>query len=195
MFQFLSRNSVRWDQVYTRIYNKAAESVSIPQSEFCPLGRRPNPQSIPIVRLFQFLSRNSVRWDLLAIDDYADEYGVSIPQSEFCPLGQNTSNGIMATARKFQFLSRNSVRWDPAREERRRQRSHCVSIPQSEFCPLGPLADALEGALDRIVSIPQSEFCPLGLAISSAICRDAPESWFQFLSRNSVRWDAGACMR
>jgi len=64
-----------------------AESVSIPQSEFCPLGREqvveigaditgfnssvgilsvgtyPGPRTSPKGCEFQFLSRNSVRWD------------------------------------------------------------------------------------------------------------------------------------
>ena len=61
---------------------------------------------------------------------------VSIPQSEFCPLGPERFEFVMTPEEKFQFLSRNSVRWD------RKPRhvfvcSMSVSIPQSEFCPLG----------------------------------------------------------
>ena len=64
-----------------------------------------------------------------------------------------------------------------------------VSIPQSEFCPLGRgCVDYLLRSL--VVSIPQSEFCPLGLYMS-CYCLSCLSS-FQFLSRNSVRWDLAA---
>jgi len=39
-------------------------SVSIPQSEFCPLGRNVWVDLMPEPTAFQFLSRNSVRWDV-----------------------------------------------------------------------------------------------------------------------------------
>jgi len=61
--------------------------VSIPQSEFCPLGRRKICQCRTSFFLFQFLSRNSVRWDLIVALILAGAFFVSIPQSEFCPLG------------------------------------------------------------------------------------------------------------
>ena len=111
---------------------------------------------------FQFLSRNSVRWDHSIID------------------------GISAINHRFQFLSRNSVRWDARRCSQRVNR-HAVSIPQSEFCPLGRLPAGRGSLLLFDVSIPQSEFCPLGLA-QSLVETGAPPR-FQFLSRNSVRWD------
>jgi len=38
-----------------------------------------------------------------------------------------------------------------------------------------------------VVSIPQSEFCPLGLVGDSPFLNRQRK--FQFLSRNSVRWD------
>ena len=113
---------------------------------------------------------------------------VSIPQSEFCPLGQagagldvylvvrfNSSVGILSVGTRrrmaFSYLAVG------------------VSIPQSEFCPLGrgewpALAPGRHG-----VSIPQSEFCPLGLTLPSRYLWLLTRSKFQFLSRNSVRWD------
>jgi len=87
MFQFLSRNSVRWDVIVTAIAAWSVD-VSIPQSEFCPLGPGDD-----------YLSALSVA-------------NVSIPQSEFCPLGQEDARFILPIATQFQFLSRNSVRWD-----------------------------------------------------------------------------------
>ena len=87
--------------------------VSIPQSEFCPLG--------PEINL---AAANALR-------------AVSIPQSEFCPLGLviedlnvkgmvsfNSSVGILSVGTRNDVLS-------PGELIR-------VSIPQSEFCPLGP---------------------------------------------------------
>jgi len=160
MFQFLSRNSVRWDyhphlsQIDERIgFNSSVgilsvgtrsrrsprgreAHVSIPQSEFCPLGLLMHAQSPFESATFQFLSRNSVRWDENPMRQAAEVTGVSIPQSEFCPLGLNPPLHA------------------PDRER--------VSIPQSEFCPLG-LGPLGYKALGHIVSIPQSEFCPLGL--------------------------------
>ena len=87
-FQFLSRNSVRWDlnRHFLRII--AICAVSIPQSEFCPLGLPVSARALRPREEFQFLSRNSVRWDRR-----------SAP-------GQGERGG------SFQFLSRNSVRWD-----------------------------------------------------------------------------------
>ena len=37
VFQFLRRNSVRWDAFRESLFDPKAD-VSIPQSEFCPLG-------------------------------------------------------------------------------------------------------------------------------------------------------------
>ena len=113
--------------------------VSIPQSEFCPLG--------PLTVLLA--STPSPR--------------VSIPQSEFCPLGLVDGGLIDASA-------------------------ITVSIPQSEFCPLGHLKISVIDVRDADVSIPQSEFCPLGPEPFLMSPRLTP--MFQFLSRNSVRWDA-----
>jgi len=62
-----------------------------------------------------------------------------------------------------------------------------VSIPQSEFCPLGQPKIWPIALPTPLVSIPQSEFCPLGRALAPGD-RDQTEL-FQFLSRNSVRWD------
>jgi len=114
-----------------------------------------------VVSRFQFLSRNSVRWDREALARYAALAPVSIPQSEFCPLGRRHSGPSGST-------------------------KHLVSIPQSEFCPLGltPLSPTNKSA---IVSIPQSEFCPLGRGFVPLM--EFKFIQFQFLSRNSVRWD------
>jgi len=89
--------------------------VSIPQSEFCPLGLGDNSNDPTPGTKFQFLSRNSVRWDPngdLAPEGGSGKLKVSIPQSEFCPLGPP--------------LPRTAPSQTPP-----------VSIPQSEFCPLG----------------------------------------------------------
>jgi len=136
-FQFLSRNSVRWDPLGFALLNFQQNS-------------------------FQFLSRNSVRWDI----------DILSPLFTCLPL--------------FQFLSRNSVRWDQARSLALRIR-YLVSIPQSEFCPLGRPQRAGDNWLRVSVSIPQSEFCPLGHSTTRWIV--ARDGVFQFLSRNSVRWD------
>ena len=97
-------------------------------------------------------------------------------------MAQNLTDSIL-----FQFLSRNSVRWDHFG-----RRGHVVelpvSIPQSEFCPLGPEFGRYGTGTLMIVSIPQSEFCPLGLEY--VIPKEDDRRKFQFLSRNSVRWDA-----
>ena len=112
------------------------DDVSIPQSEFCPLGPIHHPALDCHQGKFQFLSRNSVRWDKAGIVATIQEIKVSIPQSEFCPLGHSFETRGIALRRLFQFLSRNSVRWDelyPYSEGG----EIVVSIPQSEFCPLG----------------------------------------------------------
>jgi len=62
-FQFLSRNSVRWDRGGAGHTRRTRAPVSIPQSEFCPLG----------------LVSSEVGYAIIDT--------VSIPQSEFCPLG------------------------------------------------------------------------------------------------------------
>jgi len=86
-------------------------SVSIPQSEFCPLGpmlgdvmalmcvgfnssvgilsvgTKTDNRTRAMLFKFQFLSRNSVRWDAFGFDGANEPEDVSIPQSEFCPLG------------------------------------------------------------------------------------------------------------
>ena len=64
-FQFLSRNSVRWD-LRIGIEGGVPELVSIPQSEFCPLGLEERKAAATGLAAFQFLSRNSVRWDRVA---------------------------------------------------------------------------------------------------------------------------------
>ena len=86
-FQFLSRNSVRWDDPNQPQLNQCNEK-------------------------FQFLSRNSVRWDFLRIERRKLSIFVSIPQSEFCPLGLHHILLQTPPNSAFQFLSRNSVRWD-----------------------------------------------------------------------------------
>ena len=135
-FQFLSRNSVRWDHI--QFENDATSNrVSIPQSEFCPLGPDHLYGDSHEISMFQFLSRNSVRWD------------------------HNRARRKTAHRPRFQFLSRNSVRWDMAisapaqlailrfnssvgilsvgtnHSQSNPQEAYDVSIPQSEFCPLG----------------------------------------------------------
>jgi len=233
-FQFLSRNSVRWDHQRTA-RPESIRRVSIPQSEFCPLGRQ-DPGSDP-ERIVGFNS--SVGILSVGTEGAVDAQGrvksfnssvgilsvgtsvagqivvivneVSIPQSEFCPLGPDDHHLGHFNSPRFQFLSRNSVRWDRRMIFASSPRLE-VSIPQSEFCPLG-LKGVREKAMicvsfnssvgilsvgtswkkvakhvKKEVSIPQSEFCPLGRSIAPASVRS--HSRFQFLSRNSVRWDA-----
>jgi len=119
-FQFLSRNSVRWDE---EVGLKAIFDikVSIPQSEFCPLG----PGSVRIdVRKEQPCFNSSV--GILSVGTLMDWQNtkidgiVSIPQSEFCPLGQDMTPAVQVEGDQ-------------------------VSIPQSEFCPLGPPEWARKG--------------------------------------------------
>ena len=137
--------------------------VSIPQSEFCPLGPCDvRSATVNYGTWFQFLSRNSVRWDASDGADGAGVVAVSIPQSEFCPLGQLLGVDSPLESTK-------------------------VSIPQSEFCPLGLMPTPLLQVEAVGVSIPQSEFCPLGPR--PMMCRRSQGARFQFLSRNSVRWD------
>jgi len=160
-FQFLSRNSVRWDTVIVSLIPTHFIVVSIPQSEFCPLGRAYGAHLI----LFKISFNSSV--GILSVGTptsifiFTSNTQVSIPQSEFCPLGRVNRLADDIYDGK-------------------------VSIPQSEFCPLGPkyhiaLLHFLQSfnssvgilsvgtkvtvwnATDRArVSIPQSEFCPLG---------------------------------
>ena len=87
MFQFLTRNSVRWD-LQQKVLQILTPQVSIPQSEFCPLGLDTAALRRIMKILFQFLSRNSVRWDETKRGVVLNDAYVSIPQSEFCPLGQ-----------------------------------------------------------------------------------------------------------
>ena len=111
MFQFLSRNSVRWD-----VDGKYLDDE---------------------ILKFQFLSRNSVRWDERMRYTIRCIREVSIPQSEFCPLGRVWRRGYeQKSLLEFQFLSRNSVRWD-SKIPLMSSPISFVSIPQSEFCPLG----------------------------------------------------------
>jgi len=92
---------------------RTIQAVSIPQSEFCPLGLHCQGASTSSVK-FGFNSSVGIlsvgtreKWYVVE-----DLQKVSIPQSEFCPLGH-------VTYLKFTPMSMG------------------VSIPQSEFCPLG----------------------------------------------------------
>ena len=135
-FQFLSRNSVRWDLVFADIPS-TSDGVSIPQSEFCPLG----------------LPRR--RWRGLRLGCFNSSVGilsvgtqpraavrplrriVSIPQSEFCPLGPGCGWGAIRNGWCFN----SSVGILSVGTRALTTNSHItlrVSIPQSEFCPLGP---------------------------------------------------------
>ena len=111
--------------------------VSIPQSEFCPLGLGAQAGSGESPPQFQFLSRNSVRWDT----DYAATYAKDVGG--------------------FQFLSRNSVRWDqdgPAANH-----NHGDGFNSSVgILSVGTDVLILDDLGVQYVSIPQSEFCPLG---------------------------------
>ena len=142
--------------------------VSIPQSEFCPLGpHRPFDLACGAGGFNSSVGILSVG-TTAALDAVARQITVSIPQSEFCPLGRlSACDGVVGIAGMFQFLSRNSVRWDPTSWSAKAW-STSVSIPQSEFCPLGP-GDSDRYVFELSVSIPQSEFCPLGQGVGRAI--------------------------
>jgi len=160
MFQFLSRNSVRWDSsspmthaVGAICFNSSVgilsvgtestatatgslTDVSIPQSEFCPLGLG--------------ISRERV-----------SSLVVSIPQSEFCPLGPWARDRPRSTGMSFQFLSRNSVRWDHL------MICNCLAVIYSfnssvGILSVGTIFHHTFNVQILNVSIPQSEFCPLG---------------------------------
>jgi len=160
--------------------------VSIPQSEFCPLGQSDQDARLILPPQFQFLSRNSVRWDVVDICALAEEEGSFNSSVGILSVGTmlsnrarkakisfNSSVGILSVGTcnaerpadrwgPFQFLSRNSVRWDQ-RDLRALIVQICVvSIPQSEFCPLGQIRSRKHRFNHSRVSIPQSEFCPLG---------------------------------
>ena len=187
--------------------------VSIPQSEFCPLGHSQAMMTIASITSFNssvgILSVGTKKCQRL----HAPELQVSIPQSEFCPLGPTAFWAATLNPSRFNssvgILSVGTWIW-----------CHCkivpwiVSIPQSEFCPLGLWLAAWRGAPGAEVSIPQSEFCPLGPSTRPLAGESHPRfnssvgilsvgtsevdgmsakasDLFQFLSRNSVRWDCG----
>ena len=119
--------------------------VSIPQSEFCPLGLGYSGRCLHGVPCFN----SSV--GILSVGTKLQQGGtaempkVSIPQSEFCPLGQGEMIRPQLPVPR-------------------------VSIPQSEFCPLGRDPGFYIQGTHFWVSIPQSEFCPLGRF--SSLCWD-----------------------
>ena len=112
MFQFLSRNSVRWDFELPLPTRDAAESFNSSVG-ILSVGTRVCGLSAPISRCFNssvgILSVGTL-YELLLPKLF--EF-VSIPQSEFCPLGLSCAALPASSIPKFQFLSRNSVRWDP----------------------------------------------------------------------------------
>ena len=86
-FQFLSRNSVRWDSDSGRCaraicssFNSSVGILSVGTGKIAAFGGWEKE--------FQFLSRNSVRWD------------------------RDPTYSVDPSQPPFQFLSRNSVRWD-----------------------------------------------------------------------------------
>ena len=114
---------------------------------------------------------------------------VSIPQSEFCPLGLYKDFDIaFPTPWQRGFNSSVGILSVGTCEGGAGSRPPGgVSIPQSEFCPLGHTELRRPHLRGFEVSIPQSEFCPLGLKHEIEFLENY---WkFQFLSRNSVRWD------
>ena len=135
-FQFLSRNSVRWDEREDGAMAPNQDSFNSSVGILSVGTEHPVP-GMTWRQWFQFLSRNSVRWDLVRLTNCRVCEWVSIPQSEFCPLGLQPPQRLLCQKYSFQFLSRNSVRWDPS------------------------------------------------IRYDSPLLR----SRFQFLSRNSVRWD------
>ena len=138
---------------------------------------------------------------------------VSIPQSEFCPLGHSTRN-----RRRRSFDSFNSsvgilsvgtwLRPSPYSRSIHRFNSSVGilsvgthwDLSLRDYCDrfnssVGILSVGTGARVELVagyvsVSIPQSEFCPLGLR-SEAANTDSTTK-FQFLSRNSVRWDKGS---
>ena len=169
-FQFLSRNSVRWDESGSDRDQEYHNQVSIPQSEFCPLGPGGAFSCCASLILVSIPQSEFCPLGLVLILPASlsiDTNAVSIPQSEFCPLGPSACSATPGMRPRFQFLSRNSVRWDYSRATGFDMIKD-VSIPQSEFCPLG-LDHGHQRGSGHCVSIPQSEFCPLGLDSLSAL--------------------------
>ena len=135
-----------------KIVSKIADGikVSIPQSEFCPLGLVERLLICGVIQGFQFLSRNSVRWDL--------HRRVRVGAPGVVPfqfLSRNSVRwdtnavAVIRSVGEFQFLSRNSVRWDRVMQWRIYEKI-CVSIPQSEFCPLGLLIWVTRPIIDYV---------------------------------------------
>jgi len=141
--------------------------VSIPQSEFCPLGPLNSLADKAEKEGFQFLSRNSVRWDLPRDCYHPDQYS----QESF-----NSSVGILSVGTKKNLRALDiQLR---------------VSIPQSEFCPLGPLRR--QGITFRVLGF-NSSVGILSVGTASHGRGQMSHTYrFQFLSRNSVRWDSTA---
>jgi len=137
--------------------------VSIPQSEFCPLGLSARLNGGRLFNCFNssvgILSVGTRGWRR---DAEVLVQPVSIPQSEFCPLGRDCHSVTPISIRWFQFLSRNSVRWDHGH------------VP-------GPLQG---GAVFQFLSRNSVRWDHLVYHR-----RRRGKSEFQFLSRNSVRWD------
>ena len=185
MFQFLSRNSVRWDHCVNAASLSSEFVVSIPQSEFCPLGQHSISESPPggsgfnssvgilSVGTQSAPTENSLYQGfnssvgILSVGTYnktfvADLYKCFNSSVGILSVGTSVSRGITSLEKR-------------------------VSIPQSEFCPLGHGEGVVPMNDIKFVSIPQSEFCPLGrlpLLLQTQVLHT-----FQFLSRNSVRWD------
>jgi len=145
-FQFLSRNSVRWDYGSVCCALRVV-MVSIPQSEFCPLGLR--QYFVILIIIFVSIPQS----EFCPLGHRQGHVGnfrsyVSIPQSEFCPLGHTIKGHIDGVP-------------------------IYVSIPQSEFCPLGHIGVSFVIVFKFCVSIPQSEFCPLGHKFNRQLSNDA----------------------
>ena len=186
--------------------------VSIPQSEFCPLGLTPRRLSRIVPGEFQFLSRNSVRWDFnTVISRQLSQAVVSIPQSEFCPLGLAIAIRKACLRSMFQFLSRNSVRWDQARAqetglsvERFNSSVGILSVGtkkcrrQSLRLPCFNSSVGILSVGTWLTSVHAPILLPcfnssvgilsVGTTIPVSI-HATDDATFQFLSRNSVRWD------
>jgi len=185
-FQFLSRNSVRWDRI-AQLGPRRRGRVSIPQSEFCPLGPyRPAWPTAPracfnsSVGILSVGTRRYRNDHTLHYHSFNSSVGILsvgtrkqtrhdlVHGPGFQFLSRNSvrwdivgSIWCISPSIWFQFLSRNSVRWDSL--ERGGQGGVILGFNSSVgILSVGTESIGLYNHLSNRVSIPQSEFCPLG---------------------------------
>jgi len=185
MFQFLSRNSVRWDPSSAAIAARSTlsfnSSVGILSVGTINQGRL----ALLAAPKFQFLSRNSVRWDR-KICQYPTSFFLFQFLSRNSVRWDSQSRETMQGKIEFQFLSRNSVRWD--------WEPIIVAMKPCEgFQFLSRNSVRWDGGEEKRVFCAKKSFNSsvgiLSVGTPSPLRSGVWCRRFQFLSRNSVRWD------